>query len=536
MSVRKQVERVRALAAAGDFAGACALGRSEYTKNPGNIPLILAYAQALLGGGDNGAAADVLAKLTRSRKAPVDVFLMQAYALLQLQRLEEGLNTVMSGLKRFPDHPDLLNNAGILNDMLKRPADAETCFRQLTKIQPRRGGAFLGLGNALRQQGRYADALQAYETAVVFEPGDPAPHINRANILGQMGEDSRAQAAYRDVLQRFPQRKDVLSKFAASLANSGSHAAAAELYESYIELYPNDYDANLSWGKALLKSGNAAAAETVFEAMASTYPDRTGICPELINACLKNGAAALARKYQALYREKFPASADVYSCDTILDAASGGKDAAVNVDRYDADIQVSEIAVPDGYTDETAFWDAVCAAIYAHPSLRESPPEHATREGLHSDNLAEEPVAPALRDLIAAIEENVRGYAAQRANAGNPFFDNLSLEGNLFRMWAVVMRQGGHQEAHIHPSSRISGVVYAKVPASIRDGNDRSGWIEFGRPHSDFFEPETLATRMFQPKRGRLVMFPAYLYHRTLPLDGDDHRISIAFDFCTPDA
>ncbi len=536
MSVGKQIERIRALAAVRDFAGACKLGRSALAKYPGNIPLALTYAQALLGGGDNAGAAAVLGKLLAIRKAPVDAFLMCAFAQMQLQRLDDCLATVTSGLKKYPDHPDLLNNAGVLHDLLKRPAKAETAFRRLTEVQPRHGGAFVGLGNALRQQGKNDDALRAYETAVALEPGNPAPRINQANLLGQMGESDRAQAAYREVLQRFPQRKDVLSNFAASLANSGDHAAAAELYESYMASYPNDYDANLFWGKALLKSGNAAAAETVFEAMADAYPDRTGICPELINACLKNGKEALARKYQAQYRAKFPASADVYSSDTILDAASGGKDSVLNEARYDADIEATEIRVPEGYADETAFWDAVCAAVYAHPSLRESPPEHATREGFHSDNLAEEPVAPALQDLIAAITENVREYAAQRADAGNPFFDNLSLDGHLFRMWAVVMRQGGHQEAHIHPSSRISGVVYAKVPASIRDGNDRSGWIEFGRPHSDFFEPETLATRMFQPKRGRLVMFPAYLYHRTLPLDGDDHRISIAFDFCTPDA
>jgi uncharacterized protein (TIGR02466 family) len=140
-----------------------------------------------------------------------------------------------------------------------------------------------------------------------------------------------------------------------------------------------------------------------------------------------------------------------------------------------------------------------------------------------------------LQQLISAIKARVHEYAEKRADAGNPYYDGLNLEGSLFRMWAVVMREGGHQEAHIHPSSRISGVVYAKVPGSIRDSNDRSGWIEFGRPHSDFFEPETLATRMFKPQRGRIVLFPAYLYHRTLPLDGDDHRISIAFDVCTPD-
>ena len=534
MSVRKQVERIRQLTASREFEKACALGQTTLKKNPANIMVSLAYGEALLSCGENAVAATVLAKFSGMRKAPVELFLMQSFALMQLQQLEACLEVVMAGLKGFPDHPELLNNAGVLNEMLKRPATAEGVFRRLTELQPGRGGAFVGLGNALHQQGKNAEALDAYQSAATLEPGNPSPQINRANLLSEMGDSDGAEVAYRKVLERFPQRQDVLSNLAASLAISGKHAAAAEAYESYLEKHPNDFDANLYWGKALLKSGNAAASESVLEAMAATYPEKTGICPELINACLHNGGEARAREIQASYRERFPSSSDVYSCDTILDAAAGGAGALRNQSLYDDDVASSEIVTPEGYVDSNAFWDSVCDAVYAHPSLRESPREHATREGFHSDNLAVEPVAPALQQLIDAIHAEVTQYAAQRANAGNPFFDGLSLDGNLFRMWAVVMRQGGHQEAHIHPSARISGVVYAKVPPSIRDSNDRSGWIEFGRPHSDFFQPETLATRLFQPKLGRIVLFPSYLYHKTLPLDGNDHRISIAFDFCTP--
>ena len=534
MSVKKKFEQIRAFTANGDLNSACTLAQATIKKHPKDISVALAYAEALLAAGEHATAASTLARFTATRDAPVDLYLMRAYALMQVQQLDEGLQTVIAGLRMHRDHPELLNHAGVLCAELKRPVDAESWFRRLSKVQPRRSEAFLGLGNALREQGESNEALQAYDAAIAAEPMNPSPQVNRANLLAEMGEHDTARGAYEDILQRFPQRKDVLSNLAASLAATDDHQGAAKLYGEYLAIHPQDFDAGISMAKALLKSGQAATSKSVLENMARAWPDRTEICPELINACLRSDDEAQARHYQSLYKEKFPTSADVYSCDTILDVAAGARDMSRNEASYDADIEPAEIEIPAAYASADVFWDDVCTAVYAHPSLRESPAENATREGFHSGNLAEEPVAPALQDLITAIKKQVDEYAAKRADAGNPYYDGLNLEGSLFRMWAVVMRKGGHQEAHIHPSSRISGVVYAKVPESIRDSNDRSGWIEFGRPHSDFFEPENLATRMFQPQLGRIVLFPAYLYHRTLPLDGADHRISIAFDVCTP--
>jgi hypothetical protein len=34
-----------------------------------------------------------------------------------------------------------------------------------------------------------------------------------------------------------------------------------------------------------------------------------------------------------------------------------------------------------------------------------------------------------------------------------------------------------------------------------------------------------------RPVEGLLVLFPSYLYHRTIPFEGDAPRISVAFDF-----
>jgi uncharacterized protein (TIGR02466 family) len=89
----------------------------------------------------------------------------------------------------------------------------------------------------------------------------------------------------------------------------------------------------------------------------------------------------------------------------------------------------------------------------------------------------------------------------------------------------------GHQVPHIHPGAVISGVYYVKVPSVVaKPDRDHAGWIEFGRPdprHDCRVEPEV---RRLQPREGRMVLFPSYLYHRTIPFATDEQRISIAFD------
>jgi hypothetical protein len=54
--------------------------------------------------------------------------------------------------------------------------------------------------------------------------------------------------------------------------------------------------------------------------------------------------------------------------------------------------------------------------------------------------------------------------------------------------------------------------------------------LEFGQPDRDF--PTKLAPALFRvrPEEGLLVLFPSYLYHRTLPFEEDGTRISVAFD------
>jgi hypothetical protein len=93
--------------------------------------------------------------------------------------------------------------------------------------------------------------------------------------------------------------------------------------------------------------------------------------------------------------------------------------------------------------------------------------------------------------------------------------------------WSVRLIDGGYHVSHIHPAGTLSAAFYAVLPPSC-DNDPHAGWLTIGAP------PASLDTglpplRMIEPKLGRLVLFPSYLWHGTLPFPAGE-RISVAFD------
>jgi uncharacterized protein (TIGR02466 family) len=82
----------------------------------------------------------------------------------------------------------------------------------------------------------------------------------------------------------------------------------------------------------------------------------------------------------------------------------------------------------------------------------------------------------------------------------------------------------------MHPVSWLSGVYYVGVPAGMAQADPQAGWIEFGAPPEDLITTSEPELHAVQPREGRLLLFPSWLYHRTWPFEAEAARISIAFD------
>jgi uncharacterized protein (TIGR02466 family) len=111
----------------------------------------------------------------------------------------------------------------------------------------------------------------------------------------------------------------------------------------------------------------------------------------------------------------------------------------------------------------------------------------------------------------------------------------LDREPRLGNMWANINYQGGYNKPHIHPNSLFSGVYY--VHAQPNSGklvcNDPRPGIQTVMPIRKPGKPPKHLWREthIDPKPGRIIMFPAWLWHCVEPNQSNDIRISVSFNF-----
>ena len=116
-------------------------------------------------------------------------------------------------------------------------------------------------------------------------------------------------------------------------------------------------------------------------------------------------------------------------------------------------------------------------------------------------------------------------------------YDNEHIDryARLGNMWANINPPGGMNNPHVHPNALFSGVYYVKSqPQSgrLKIYDPRPGVQtnmpirKPGNPGKDMWREVNL-----EPIVGRIIMFPAWLWHSVEENRSNDIRISVSFNF-----
>jgi tetratricopeptide (TPR) repeat protein len=137
---------------------------------------------------------------------------------------------------------------------------------------------------------------------------------------------------------------------------------------------------------------------------------------------------------------------------------------------------------------------------------------------------------PQIITLIEALALSIREFfqALPAEDSKHPLLKYRNSPIAFGPSWSVRFTGSGHHAAHFHPGGILSSACYICIPESIADKDAQQGWLEIGRPPAEIgLDIPPLAT--FEPKPGRLVLFPSYLFHGTRPFTGGE-RLTVAFD------
>jgi uncharacterized protein (TIGR02466 family) len=99
--------------------------------------------------------------------------------------------------------------------------------------------------------------------------------------------------------------------------------------------------------------------------------------------------------------------------------------------------------------------------------------------------------------------------------------------------WANINPPGAYHPMHHHPNNYLSGVYYVSVPSpgSQIIFQDPRGQASMIMPKPKQYTKLTANAANAQSKEGRMVLFPSWLKHTVPSNEGNDERISIAFNF-----
>ena len=136
---------------------------------------------------------------------------------------------------------------------------------------------------------------------------------------------------------------------------------------------------------------------------------------------------------------------------------------------------------------------------------------------------------PEIVQLRSRLRDAVRGYAARLppTRSGHPLLGRDRRSLGFDGAWSIRLGAQGHHVPHIHGNAWLSSALYLDAPERLMEDPDRQGWLELGRP--SIAMPGLSPLRSVAPLPGRLVLFPAYLWHGTRSFEAGE-RLTVAFD------
>ncbi len=412
-----------------------------------------------------------------------------------------------------------------------------------------------------------ADAL--FREALATAPNDIDTLTNYGALLQHRGHLRAAADIYREVLAQDADEIEVRCNLAKTLADCGEFTAALRETESAVKRAGGQRGSLAARGAVLIDAEDYSSAEAALREAITVSPADDMTLVNLALCCELRSDYDAASRYLMRAVELNPhnarAVADLVTClstrqqdkDALLLAEgflaehpgerlvvaalaqallnAGRTDEARELTDFDALVRVTDPVGPTStlaeFSSPASLHAALAAELRADSSLLHNPVNKATTGGRQTGELNLD-TSPAMRVFTSMVNNAVNTAAeayVAAGLAGHPVMQTAAHDWCL-RAWGTLLDSGGRQEPHMHPLGWLSGVYYVELPNGMAADRNQEGWLEFGRPPERVVCHRQPATHRVEPAVGRLVIFPSWMWHGTLPFRSAQQRVSIAFD------
>lgn len=546
--------------ALGDMEGAEALLRKAMAIDPGWAPTLASLGELLLNTGrqheavpllrraaqrlphaalllarhynDQQRPADALAvigPLCNSVQASAELVAQHVAALAALGRHDEAVAFYRKQADASPENPVVAHALAMALASASKHAEAERAAQHVLKRGHKTAAVYFTHASSLIALGKLESAEAALRDCLRQEPRHIEAHDHLARLVWMRTGDSTQTTAMLDqALQRFQGDEALLAAKAAILQGAGDPrgaylclAAAAEHAQATPALL-------VRAGLAALEFDPAVALALAERALQRS-PSATSPRNLLAAALLGIGDARQALRHCEALLVNAPDDQYLIALQTTAWRLLGDE-------RYDVFCDYAQLVfpqtlqAPSPWSDLPHFLADVKRSLerlhnpHGHPLLFQSL-RHGTET---TGDLTRHPDL-VVQALFDAFDAPIRAYLAHIGSGSDPLRRRNRGTYHFNGGWSVRLRSAGYHTSHVHPRGWISSAFYVDLPEGMADAATSDGCLAFGQP-SIVTTPPLHTQHVVRPEAGRLVLFPSYFWHGTVPFHSEQTRLTVAFD------
>ena len=466
------------------------------------VALSPSYARALVQVGvllsESGASAEALAPLAEAAKANpsyYDAHYYRGVALIDLERFEEAIPVLQTAVD----------------------------------LAPQRHEARYAVAKAFAHVGREEDALIAYQTVFERKP-DFLPALYDFTALAySMGNEVRSLQSYTYARKKVGDTPDLLLAEADMRMRFFDSQESEMLLRRAHNMAPERGDIANALGRALALQSRFDECFPLFLSAIAAEPDAVRHRRDLGEALLRDDQAGEARRVlsEALARDPFDQISLGFLSLAYRELGDSAYDTLVDHDRF---VREYELAPPSGFSDVASFNKALGEELQLLHTRYAAPIDQTLRNGTQTAGSLFTQKSRAIELLREQIREAVADYIrALPSGADHPLLARKNEEFAFAGSWSCRLNSAGFHTNHVHDQGWISSAYYVALPGEVADGTGEQGALKFAESRLALGERDRPA-RIIKPAVGKLVLFPSYFWHGTVPFQSPDMRLTVAFD------
>jgi len=448
-----------------------------------------------------------------------------------LEQFSTALSKYQALLANSPDRDELLHDYALT---LRLGGDPKEALKHYVYLQNKGLESYQlchNIANAYSDLGNLDEAIRNYRSAISLFPGYVPAHVNLNELLWEVGNESDFLLSYQQVLPLELNNLELICSYCQFLLRLTRYQETLEFLASIPESLHKSANYYSLLGKAQLGLGKNDEAIQSYKMAAKLDGESSEVNIALAQALIETGSIVEAEQrledVLLIAPDNQLALALRGVCWRLLDDPREKQ-----LNDYDNLVKEYQIDLPVGFASEHEFCQKLHEYLLKQHTGTNQPLEQTLTGGTQTRGNLFDDQEPIIQDLVSSLKIAINHYINTTAIKNPDCTETRISESSelvFTGSWSVRLKSGGHHTSHIHPMGALSSAFYVALPKEVERSNNNQGYFTLGKPNVKTTNI-LKAQKLVKPAIGKLVLFPSYMWHSTLPFESEQHRVTVAFD------